>query len=256
MMNKKMRIAVLSTDSPDGVQRDFRGKNRGISKILRMRLHEIAKNQQVDLRLNTYSLTKKHNLFPDPADFQAIVISGSMSDISNKYLLDTPWMKSLLSFIRDAHEELPMLGICFGHQAIARAFDSHLEDLHVPEEGFYPVSLTTHAKNDPLFIGVPERFMALFSHSQYVPAPPPGVALVMGDSPSVQAFRVGKSTWGMQFHPDFSPGTVRSALLARRKELENRMDIEKALHRLEIPDEARDDTKPLVNFVKLAAKIL
>ncbi len=250
-----LKVAVLACDLPDGVSRQFRGKSHGISKILRMRLHEIAKESQLQLTTRIFPIPRKQNDFPDPVDFQAIIISGSMSDISNQYLLQTTWMKRLLDFIRDAHEEIPMLGICFGHQAIARAFDSHLEDLYIPEEGFYPVNQTPEAKRDPLFASVPERFMALFSHSQYI-TPAPGATLVMGDSPSVQAFRVGKSTWGLQFHPDFSPETVKSALISRRKDLEHRMDVDKALHRLDIKDEERDDTKPLINFVKLAAGLL
>ena len=255
-MGKRLRLAVLACDLPDGIPRQFRGKNRGISRILRMRLHEVSNMLKVDLMALTFKIPKNQNNFPDPADFNAVVVSGSMSDISNQHLLETMWMKNLLSFIRDAHNEIPMLGICFGHQAIARAFGSHLEDLSFPEEGFYPVSLTREARQDPLFSDTPERFMALFSHSQYI-TPSPGVTLVTGDSPSVQAFRVGKMTWGMQFHPDFAPETVRSALLARRKELEGRsLDVDKALQRLAIPDEKRDDTKPLVNFIRLSAGLL
>jgi len=254
-MAAKLRIAILACDIRDNVPRHFRDRCYSISGILHARLHEIAKHLQVDLKTILYRPPKKQNDFPDLADFQALVISGSMSDISNQYLLQTAWMKCLLDFIRDSHDELPMLGICFGHQAVARAFDSHLEDLRPPEEGFYPLTLTKEAKHDPLFANMPDKFMALFSHSQYI-TPAPGVALVMGDSPSVQAFRVGRMTWGLQFHPDFAPETVRSSLLARREELEERhLDVDKALQRLDIPDEKRDDIKPLVNFMKLAAGI-
>jgi len=257
-MAAKLRIAVLACDVRDNVPRHFHGRSHSISGILHIRLHEIAKHLQVDLKAIPYHPPKKQNDFPDLADFQALVISGSMSDISNQHLLKTEWMNRLLDFIRDSHDELPMLGICFGHQAVARAFDSHLEDLRLPEEGFYPLTLTKEAKHDPLFTNMPDKFMALFSHSQYIPAlPRDGVRLVMGDSPSVQAFRVGSMTWGLQFHPDFAPETVRSALLARRIELEERhLDVDKALQRLNIPDAERQDIKPLVNFVKLAAGIL
>jgi len=242
----------LACDVPDKVQRHFNGRNHSISGILRIRLQEIAKKLQVDLTVIPYRPPKKQNDFPDSSDFQAIVVSGSMSDISNKHLLATTWMKRLLDFIRDVHDELPMLGICFGHQAVARAFDSHLEDLSSPEEGFYPLTLTNEGKKDPLFSKMPDRFLALFSHSQYI-TPAPGVVLVESDSPSVQAFRIGKMTWGVQFHPDFAPETVRSSILSRRKELEHRMNIEKALQRIDKADEGRVDTKPLENFVRLSA---
>ena len=213
------------------------------------------KNLHLNLRVITHQIPKRHYHFPDPTDHDALIVSGSMSDISNKHLMKTSWMKKLLDFIRDAHDELPMLGICFGHQAVARAFDSHLEDLSTPEEGFYPVTLTKHAKSDPLFANLPDRFMALFSHGQYI-TPSPGVMLVESDSPSVQAFRVGELTWGIQFHPDFAPATVRSALLARRWEIEQRgLDVGKALARLDVPDESRSDTLPLINFLIFVSEL-
>lgn len=254
---RKLRIAILACDVPDGIPRQFRNKSRGISEILKMRLLEIARYQKVnaDLTVLTFSIPKRPNEFPDPHDFQAIVVSGSMADISFKYLLKSPWMKNLQSYIRDMHDEVPTLGICFGSQAIGTAYDSHIEDLPVPEEGFIPCVKKKDSTDDPVFYNMPERFLALFSHGQYI-TPSPGVVLVESDSPSIQAFRIGKQTWGIQFHPDFAPETVRSALIARRWELSRRgLDVAKALARLDIPDDERIDTKPLVNFVKFAAGI-
>ena len=252
-MGKRLRIAILACDVPDGIPRQFRGKNRGISEILRMRLLEFSKKLDITLHLRTFSLPKRHYDFPDPNDFQAIAVSGSMADISVRYLLETPWMKNLQSFIRDLRDEVPTIGICFGSQAIGTAYDSHLEDLPVPEEGFIPCTKTSKGREDALHHDLPDRFFALFTHGQYI-TPAPGSLLVESDSPSVQAFRVGKMTWGIQFHPDFAPETVRSALIARRWELKHQgLDVEKALKRLDIPDEERHDTKPLLNFLKFAA---
>jgi GMP synthase (glutamine-hydrolysing) len=251
-------MAIVACDKPDKIPRYFQGKDREISEILRMRLYEFAKHvdlaeeSNVRLRLTVmkYSLPKKDYEFPDQRHYDAIIVSGSMADISSRHIDNTPWMKRLINFITDLRDKIPTLGICFGHQAVARAYDSHIEDLPIPEEGFYPLTLTTAARSDPLFYSLPERFQALFSHGQYI-TPSPGTLLVEGDSPSIQAFRIGKMTWGIQFHPDFSPETVRSAIEARRLELEHRkLDVEKALKRLDIPDEKRHDTKPLANFIK------
>ena len=55
---------------------------------------------------------------PDPAGLDAILITGSPAGVYD----DVPWMTSLMDFIRwAANAQVPQIGICFGHQAIAHA---------------------------------------------------------------------------------------------------------------------------------------
>lgn len=52
------------------------------------------------------------------------LITGSNSAVYDR----TPWVEDLLEWIKAAHRsETPMAGICFGHQAVARALGGRVE---------------------------------------------------------------------------------------------------------------------------------
>lgn len=58
--------------------------------------------------------------FPDPSIYDLVVLSGGKADASSS----EPWILGVLDFVRNIVREAPktkMLGICWGHQAVARA---------------------------------------------------------------------------------------------------------------------------------------
>lgn len=58
--------------------------------------------------------------FPDPSRYDLIILSGGKADASSS----EPWVLGVLDFIRNSVRDSPrtkILGICWGHQAIARA---------------------------------------------------------------------------------------------------------------------------------------
>jgi GMP synthase (glutamine-hydrolysing) len=69
--------------------------------------------------------------------------------------------------------------------------------------GSVQVSLTPAGRSDPLFVDVPDAFEAFVGHKEAISALPPG-ALLLATSPAcpVQAFRVGRNVYAMQFHPE------------------------------------------------------
>jgi GMP synthase-like glutamine amidotransferase len=49
---------------------------------------------------------------------EAYVITGSSAGVYD----DLPWIKDLMAFLRSARGASKLIGICFGHQAMAQAF--------------------------------------------------------------------------------------------------------------------------------------
>ncbi len=49
---------------------------------------------------------------------EAYVITGSSAGVYD----DLPWIKDLMAFLRNARGRSKLVGICFGHQAMAQAF--------------------------------------------------------------------------------------------------------------------------------------
>ena len=125
--------------------------------------------------------------------------------------LDLPWLAAEKRAIREAVVEraMPYLGVCLGHQLLGAALGGEVGKAPKPEVGVLEVELTDAGRSDPLFEGIADRFKALQWHGAEVRRPPAG-ATVLARSPlcAVQAMRVGRRAYGMQYHCEIQPNTV------------------------------------------------
>ena len=87
-----------------------------------------------DVSLAFFYPANKHDDFPDPADFDLIVIGGANVDPRTKH----PWYSRIHKFILDVvanHPRKKLCGICWGHQTISLLFGGEVVDMEVPEVG-------------------------------------------------------------------------------------------------------------------------
>jgi GMP synthase-like glutamine amidotransferase len=101
-------------------------------------------------------------------------------------------------------QNLPVLGICFGHQIIAQMHGGEVEsDTEQKKVGSHEVSLTQEGKSDPIFTGFPGSFMAQYAHKDSVTALPSGASLLAsGRACKFSALRYGGRAYTFQFHPE------------------------------------------------------
>ena len=136
----------------------YKGKKHTVRELTSLRLRELG------LEPIIHRPMKDADDFPEIGKYGSVIIGGSKLNIFDNDLEKRDWMKKLLDFIRESHGKVPIMGICFGHQAIGRAFGATLERFGPEvnyEVGLSPVLLTTAGKYDMLFRSMPNSFDAL-----------------------------------------------------------------------------------------------
>lgn len=148
---------------------------------------------------------------PLPADlggYSALVVLGGAM---NAYADDEAgWLPELRALMAEAvRTELPTLGVCLGGQLLAVATGGRVSPAENPEYGAQLVAKRQAAATDPLFRELPITPDVLQWHVDEVSELPPG-AVLLAASPvcEVQAFRVGRLAWGIQFHIETTPEIV------------------------------------------------
>jgi GMP synthase-like glutamine amidotransferase len=141
------------------------------------------------------------------SDFAALWVSGSAASV----LDPDPWIAGLVHLLRDAlAQEVPVLGICFGHQALAAAAGGREAVRRAPcsELGWTAIEWVGPS---PLWEGLPPRFSCFVSHyDEVVPGTPGLEVLARSDRCAVHAFQVrDKPAFGVQFHPEMHPEECR-----------------------------------------------
>ncbi|UWG49010.1 GMP synthase - Glutamine amidotransferase domain [Halanaeroarchaeum sp. HSR-CO] len=144
----------------------------------------------------------------DPA-VDGVVVTGSQASV----YWDEPWIDETVDWVREAVDRgLPTLGVCFGHQLVARALGGEVSDMGEYELGYREI----RHDGDPLFDGLDERFTAFTTHSDTVESLPPGASVVAENDFGVQAFRTDLAV-GVQFHPEYDRSTAER--VTKRKDL-------------------------------------
>ena len=153
---------------------------------------------------------------PTSFDYAGIVVTGSGSMVTDR----EPWSEASAEYLREAvTRELPVLGVCYGHQLLAHAFGGLVGYNPVGRNiGTTPLQLTEAAASDPLFQRFDSPVDVQVSHSQRVlQLPAEAVLLGSCERDAFHAFRIGERAWGVQFHPEFSAETTRDYIRIRQE---------------------------------------
>jgi GMP synthase (glutamine-hydrolysing) len=144
---------------------------------------------------------------PDPDEAAAILISGSAAMVADA----DPWILRTAAWLRQVHEsDVPVLGVCFGHQLIAHALGGKVDRLSTSVEyATVRINRIVSDPDDPLLGYLPHDFVAQAAHYQVVVAAPRDARILARNEAGIQALRFGPTTWGIQFHPEFNEHHLR-----------------------------------------------
>jgi GMP synthase-like glutamine amidotransferase len=135
-----------------------------------------------------------------PGGYDAVLVFGGAMhvDQENRH----PWLAGEKRLLEDLlGEGVPLLGVCLGAQLLAEAAGATPRAASLPEIGWHDVELTREGASDPLLGPLAPRFRAFQWHSYEFPLPPGAIPLARSAS-CLQAYRLGDSAWGIQFHAE------------------------------------------------------
>jgi GMP synthase (glutamine-hydrolysing) len=142
--------------------------------------------------------------------FNAVFIFGGGMHVDQEE--EHPWLRDEDSLIKGLlAEQVPVFGVCLGGQLVAKAAGANVRPAPQEEVGWHEVELTREARTDPVFADVPERFDA-FQWHQYAFDLPNGAVPLARNSVGLQAYRLGDSAWGIQFHAEVTRRIVEGWL--------------------------------------------
>src|SRR5438477_4769017 len=137
--------------------------------------------------------------WPGVEEISALVIFGGEmnADETERH----PYLLTQRVLMRRAVDSgIPVLGICLGAQMLARALDARVYRAPVREFGFKPVRLTAAGQRDILLSAFQTDDRVFQWHEDTFDLPAGAELLATGDDVPHQAFRFGRTAWGVQFH--------------------------------------------------------
>lgn len=200
-----MRIAIIETGAPP---HELKSVHPTYPEMMERLLAPLAS----EISFTTWS-TYQNGALPQPADFDGLLITGSAAGVYENH----DWIAPLESLVREtADAGKPQVGICFGHQLMARAFGG---EVRKSEKGwgvgvhFYDVTAEA-----PWMTPALGRVCCVVSHQDQVITPPKGAttlaqsafckhgALAYAHCPAIS----------FQMHPEFEHDYASDLITLRR----------------------------------------
>jgi GMP synthase-like glutamine amidotransferase len=143
-----------------------------------------------------------------PASYDAVMVFGGAMHPDQDDEFD--WLERETAFLRQAlADDVPVFGVCLGAQLLARAAGARVEPAPVPEVGWFDVELTRAGLEDPVLRTLAPRTEAFLWH-HYTYAVPAGGTELARSTACTQAYRLGRSAWGIQFHAEVTLPMLRT----------------------------------------------
>lgn len=188
-----------------------------------------------------------------PASVQAFdghVITGSPASVNDDKL---PWLAPLLDFIRALHAaRRPLIGLCFGHQAVARALGGQVAR---NAAGWGLGTAATHWDQGRPWMQPPQaRTTLMAAHNEQVSRLPEGAECLGGSAfCPIGSMQIGQHIWTTQYHPEM-PLVFMQALLAHLGDTLDADTLERARASLVQAADAPLFGQWMVQFVEHAAQ--
>jgi len=147
----------------------------------------------------------------DPSVFQGAIVTGSAAGVYD----DLPWIPQLIDWLRAARGRTRLVGICFGHQALAHAFGGVVEKSH---KGWGVGLHRYDVREDAPWMHPRARTIAIpVSHQDQVVAVSDDARVIASSAFTPYAgLAWGDDAISFQCHPEFQPDYAAALIEGRR----------------------------------------
>jgi GMP synthase (glutamine-hydrolysing) len=158
-------------------------------------------------RIRYVNFARHPDAQPSLDGYDGLVILGGPMSVNDADRL--AHLSTELGLIEEAMKRnLPVLGICLGAQLIAKTLGAKVYPNREKEIGWYDVSPTHHAENDPLLMAFQTTEKIFQWHGETFDIPRTGLHLAFSSLCANQAFRYGANVYGFQFHLEVDEGMI------------------------------------------------
>lgn len=212
-----MKVAVLETGYPPGNLADEFGD------YPKMFAHLLGPGFEID------SFDVQAGELPEATGHHAYLITGSPAGVYDPL----PWIEPLKQFIRSA-DGAKMIGVCFGHQAMAEALGGHVEK---SDKGWGAGLHRYTVVHSESWIDTAGTIAIPASHQDQVIVQPPNTQVVAASdfTPFASLAWTDRPAISFQFHPEFSPEFAKALI---EKRYDNIPNPDAAIASLDAPNDS------------------
>jgi len=185
------------------------------------------------------------NLPNDANGFDVYLITGGRYSVFE----DLDWQQKLFDFIRQIYSKnVPLIGICYGHQAIAHALGGHVERF---DNGWGAGVTSVNVINQPAWLQpMAEKIYLLAMHQDQVTTIPTEATRFL-DSHFCHnsGFYIDDRVLAIQQHPEFTSELCRDLIVKRKERIGKQ--YKPALQSLDIQHQGEYVGQWIANFINL-----
>jgi GMP synthase-like glutamine amidotransferase len=189
----------------------------------------------------------KDGVFPKTIHaFDGYVITGSPASANGS----EAWISELMTFIQALNTaKIPTIGVCFGHQVIARALGGEVSKN--PGGWGFGIADTEFVHLEPWMLPALKTISLYAAHAEQVSKLPEG-AEVLGGSAfcPIGAYKIGAHIMTTEYHPEMTPEFIMDLSYAFEKYIG--FDVsEKARAQFKTPAQGRIFAQWMLNFLEM-----